>query len=58
MLEHEGRTLSAVELADYWAELAARYPIVSIEDGMDEQDWDGWKALTERLGAQCAASGR
>ncbi|HEY3829099.1 MAG TPA: phosphopyruvate hydratase [Solirubrobacteraceae bacterium] len=50
VLEHEGRTLSAAELADYWAELADRYPIVSIEDGMDEQDWDGWKALTERVG--------
>jgi len=49
-LEHEGRTLSAAELADYWADLAGRYPIVSLEDGMDEQDWDGWKALTERLG--------
>ena len=52
VLEHEGRTLSAAELSDYWAELAARYPIVSIEDGMDEEDWDGWKTLTERLGAQ------
>ncbi|HXN37680.1 MAG TPA: phosphopyruvate hydratase [Solirubrobacteraceae bacterium] len=50
-LEHEGRTLSAAELTDYWADLVARYPIVSIEDGMDEQDWDGWKTLTERLGA-------
>jgi enolase len=50
VLEHEGRTLSAAELSDYWATLAARYPIVSIEDGMDEQDWDGWKTLTERLG--------
>jgi enolase len=50
VLEHEGRTLSAAQLADYWADLAARYPIVSIEDGMDEEDWDGWKALTERLG--------
>jgi enolase len=50
VLEHEGRSLTAVELADYWAELTARYPILSIEDGMDEQDWDGWKALTERLG--------
>jgi enolase len=49
-LEHEGRTLSAAELADYWADLASRYPLVSIEDGMDEQDWDGWKALTERIG--------
>jgi enolase len=50
VLEHEGRTLSAAELADYWATLAARYPIVSIEDGMDEQDWDGWKTLTDRVG--------
>jgi enolase len=52
VLEHEGRTLSAGELADYWAELAARYPIVSIEDGMDEEDWGGWRTLTERLGAE------
>jgi enolase len=50
VLEHEGRTLSAGELADYWADLAGRYPIVSIEDGMDEEDWDGWRTLTERLG--------
>ena len=50
VLEHEGRSLAAPELADYWADLAARYPIVSIEDGMDEEDWDGWRALTERLG--------
>jgi enolase len=50
VLEHEGRTLSAHELAAYWADLAGRYPIVSIEDGMDEEDWDGWKALTERIG--------
>jgi enolase len=49
-LEHEGRTLSAGELAGYWAELAGKYPIVSIEDGMDEEDWDGWKTLTERIG--------
>jgi enolase len=50
VLEHEGRTLTATDLADYWADLAGRYPILSIEDGMDEQDWDGWRALTERLG--------
>jgi enolase len=49
-LEHEGRSLSAEEMAAYWAELADKYPIVSIEDGMDEEDWDGWKALTERIG--------
>jgi enolase len=50
VLEHEGRTLSAEELAAYWADLASRYPIVSIEDGMDEDDWDGWKTLTDRVG--------
>jgi enolase len=50
VLEHEGRTLSAGELADYWAELVGRYPIVSLEDGMGEEDWDGWKTLTARLG--------
>jgi len=49
-LEHEGRTLTADELAAYWADLAGRYPILSIEDGMDEEDWVGWRALTERLG--------
>jgi enolase len=50
VLEHEGRSLSASELTDYWADLAARYPIVSLEDGMDEEDWDGWRMLTERMG--------
>ena len=50
VLEHEGRTLSAAELAAYWEDLAARYPILSIEDGMDEEDWDGWKALTDLIG--------
>jgi enolase 1/2/3 len=49
-LVHEGRDLSPEELAAYWAEMVERYPIVSIEDGMDEEDWEGWKALTERLG--------
>ncbi len=49
-LEHEGRTLDSGELVAYWAELAGRYPIVSLEDGMDEEDWSGWHALTERLG--------
>ena len=52
VLEHEGRTLSAEELAGYWEELAARYPIISLEDGMGEEDWDGWKALTNRLGGR------
>ena len=50
VLQHERRSLTAPELADYWADLAARYPIVSIEDGMAEEDWDGWRTLTERLG--------
>ena len=49
-LEHEGRTLSAQEMADYWETLVDRYPIVSLEDGMDEEDWEGWRHLTERLG--------
>jgi enolase len=49
-LEHEGRKLSSAELAAYWADLAGKYPILSIEDGMDEEDWDGWKALTEAIG--------
>jgi enolase len=49
-LEHEGRKLSSVELAGYWADLAGKYPILSIEDGMDEEDWDGWKALTDQIG--------
>ena len=52
VLEHEGRTLSSEEMADYWADVVSRYPIVSIEDGMDEEDWDGWKRLTERIGEQ------
>jgi enolase len=50
VLEHEGRSLSAAELTDYWEGVCDRYPVVSIEDGMDEEDWDGWKSLTERLG--------
>ena len=50
VLEHEGRRLSAQELGAYWEDLVDRYPIVSIEDGMDEEDWDGWGALTQRIG--------
>jgi enolase len=49
-LEHEGRKLSSAEMAGYWADMASRYPILSIEDGMDEEDWDGWKALTDKIG--------
>jgi enolase len=50
VLASEERTLSSDELAAYWEDLAARYPIISIEDGMDEEDWDGWASLTQRLG--------
>ena len=50
VLSGEGRSLGPAEMVDYWAELAGRYPIVSIEDGMAEDDWDGWAILTERLG--------
>jgi enolase len=50
VLEHEGRTLTSQDLIAYWADLASRYPIVSIEDGLDEEDWDGWRLLTEELG--------
>jgi enolase len=50
VLAGEGRTLSSAELVDYWVDLAGRYPIVSIEDGMAEEDWDGWAALTKALG--------
>ena len=49
-LEHEDRDLSPQQMADYWQSAAERFPIVSIEDGMDEEDWDGWKLLTEKLG--------
>ena len=51
-LSGEGRTLSSTEIVDFWDDLASRYPIVSIEDGMAEEDWDGWQALTERLGSR------
>jgi len=49
-LEGEGRVLTSAQMVDYWADLCDRYPIVSIEDGMAEDDWDGWRSLTERLG--------
>jgi enolase len=50
VLEHEGRSLSAAELASYWEDVCDRYPVVSIEDPMDEEDWDGWKLLTAQIG--------
>ena len=56
VLEHEGRSLSPEEMAAYWEDACSRYPIVSIEDGMDEEDWDGWKLLTERSASACSWS--
>jgi enolase len=50
VLESEGKRLSSAQLCDYLADLVARFPIVSIEDGMAESDWEGWKTLTHRLG--------
>jgi enolase len=50
VLEHEDRSLSASELTDYWADICDRYPVVSLEDGMAEEDWGGWKTLTDRVG--------
>ena len=51
-LESEKRTLSSAELVAYYENLCAKYPIVSIEDGLSEDDWDGWKLLTEKLGSK------
>jgi len=53
----EGREESSAELADYWAGLVERFPIVSIEDGAAEDDWEAWKTLTERLGEQAQLVG-
>jgi enolase len=49
-LKGEGRTLTSSQLIDYWEELINEFPIISIEDGLDQEDWEGWKELTERLG--------
>lgn len=49
-LAGEGRKLSSDELVDYWEEMVNKYPIISLEDGMAEEDWDGWKKLTDRIG--------
>jgi len=51
VLAGEGRSLSPTGMVEYWAELCDRYPIVSIEDGMAEEDWDGWKMLTDQIGS-------
>ena len=57
-LEGEGRTLSSAEMVDYLADLAERYPIVSIEDGLAEDDWDGWQPPDRAPRRQGAARGR
>ena len=49
-LKGEGRTLTSDQMIDYWEALVDKYPIISIEDGLDQEDWDGWVKLTERLG--------
>ncbi|MCK4272357.1 phosphopyruvate hydratase [bacterium] len=50
VLASEGRELTSRQMVDYYAKLVDKYPIISIEDGMDEEDWDGWKAMTQKLG--------
>ncbi|MCL2403220.1 MAG: phosphopyruvate hydratase [Coriobacteriia bacterium] len=52
VLAGEGRELNSEQMVDFWEDLVNRYPIVSIEDGMDEEDWDGWKLLTDRIGSK------
>jgi enolase len=49
-LARENRSLTSAELVDYWVDIAARYPLISLEDGMAEDDWDGWKLLRQRIG--------
>jgi len=51
-LESENRTLTPEQMVDYWAGLVGKYPIISIEDGLAEDDWEGWKMATDRLGAK------
>ncbi|NTU72257.1 MAG: phosphopyruvate hydratase [Coriobacteriia bacterium] len=50
VLAGEGRELTSAQMVDFWEDLVNRYPIISIEDGMAEEDWEGWKLLTDRLG--------
>lgn len=57
ILAGEGRTLEPEAMADYLAELVGKYPIISIEDGMAEDDWDGWKSLTDKVGGKCQLVG-
>jgi enolase len=57
VLESEGRSLSSAEMVDYYAKLVDSYPIISIEDGLAEDDWDGFKLMTERLGDRIQVMG-
>ena len=57
VLAGESRTLDSAGMVDYYADLVSRYPIISIEDGMAEDDWDGWKALTDAIGSKCQLVG-
>ncbi len=57
VLSAENRSLSSEEMVAYFVDLVDRYPIVSIEDGMDEEDWDGWKLMTDELGSKCQLVG-
>jgi enolase len=50
VLAGEGRELTSPQMVEFWADLTERYPIISLEDGMAEEDWDGWKLLTDRIG--------
>jgi enolase len=56
-LAKEGRRLRTAEMVDFWVDWVARYPIVSLEDGLAEDDWLGWRLLTERLGSRCQVVG-
>jgi len=56
-LEGEGKSLSSDQMAAYWGDLVSRFPIVSIEDGMSEDDWEGWLALTKLIGNKCQLVG-
>ena len=57
VLKHEDRSLTPSDMAAYWADAIDSFPIVSIEDGMDEEDWDGWKELTDEVGERCQLVG-
>ncbi|MFT6072776.1 MAG: enolase [Alphaproteobacteria bacterium] len=56
-LKGEDKVLTPEQMCDYWADLVARYPIISIEDGCSEDDWEGWKILTDKIGKKCQLVG-